>query len=267
MVVQDLEGELMKTANGCSDFALKLLEIEKERLKTAVPRDCPAEELILAYAWHELNAEDEKKIAVHVHECLDCLDMVIAARHAVAVDSAPIPLPAWLTADAEKSEVRTGKIIHWPYGSVGEMIEDIRQRWGEMIDWPLAAMKSLNFESALLAASFSQNALPMRAADDAGQIVTAKWIRFDDDNIAEVRPITVQIHNQKIVGNRLELVGELPPELNQIKVVLHFGWTTPDNDLISLKTETEENRSSFFSRSLIAKNDLDPEGKLKMLIA
>ena len=81
-------------------FVVKLLNTVRRNIKvsSATAPNCPAEELVLAYAYHELSTEDEKIVGDHVHECLDCLDMVLAARHAeeVSDDMADIPLPAWL---------------------------------------------------------------------------------------------------------------------------------------------------------------------------
>ncbi len=254
-------------ATDAAEIAARMLNTEIKRLKTAAPRsDCPAEELILAYAWNELGEEDERRIAAHVHECIDCLDMVIAARHAVMSESAPIPLPAWLTGNAPSPLTGSGKVVRWPYSSVNDMIQDVRRRLGDMLRWPAAAMNGVrDFEDTLLAASFSPESLPMRAANDVGQVVVAKWILFDNNAITEVRPITVQIHHQKLEGKQLTISGEFPSVLKEVKVDLRFGWVT-SHDLIPLKVEKEENRNGFFFRLLVAGRELDPDGELKMLI-
>jgi hypothetical protein len=251
--------------SSAAGIAMRMLNAERQRLKTAVPRDdCPEEELVLAYAWKELSPEDEQRIGAHVHKCMDCLDMVIAARHAVMSEGAPVPLPIWLTGNAPSPPSEFEKAARWPYSSVNDMIQDIRKRLGDILRWPVAVTKNaLDFDGALLAASFYRK--PMQAADNTDQVVVAKWILFENNAITEVRPITVQIHHQKVQGNQLTLSGELPSVLKQVKADLRFGWITSD-DLISLKVEKEENRNGFFFRLLVAERELDPDGELKMLI-
>ena len=68
-------------------FVVNLLNTVRRNMKvsSATAPNCPAEELVLAYAYHELSTEDEKIVGDHIHECLECLDMVLAARHAEEV--------------------------------------------------------------------------------------------------------------------------------------------------------------------------------------
>ncbi len=257
-------------------FVVNLLNTVRRNMKvsSATAPNCPAEELVLAYAYHELSTEDEKIVGDHVHECLDCLDMVLAARHAeeVSDDMADIPLPAWLTtpfADAasDLSERQAEKMINWRYPSVQDMMNHVRKRWGQMLEWPLAAMESFSFENTLLAAAFRPEFLSMQAADYDGRIITAKWVQVENGDIIDIKPMNVRMRHQKIVGNRLEISGELPSELKQVKkVAFLFGWLISDGTLVSLAFETGEIRGGYFFKNLTSEYLLDPTGKLKMLV-
>ncbi len=274
--LEQVHPESVEAESTASDFAMKLLNsVQRDLKENPAPASsvCPAEEMVLAYAYHELSGEEKISVGNHVHECLDCLDMVLTARYAeeAAKDMAEAPLPDWLTNPAATAvsnlvESPKEKIIPWPYPSVKDMIHDIQKRWDKMLEWPLAAMQSFNIENALLAAVFNPKCLSEHAADHDGEIITAKWLVLEDGKITDIRPVDVQIYDLQITGNQIEFTGELPPELRHEDITLRFGWITPEGNLTPLKYERGEVLNEFFSRCLIAENDLDPQGKLKMLI-
>ena len=260
-----------------SDFVLNLLDTAGKNFKTfpGSISDCPDEEQVLAYAYHELNDEDAQKIRTHVHQCLNCLDIVLAARHAeeVSDDTAAIPLPDWLTASSatvidNSSEAQAEIIIRWKYPSVKDMVQDIRKRWGHLLDWPNDVLEFPNFEYALLAAAFKPEILPVRASDeDAERLITAKWIRLEDNcDIIDIQPTNVWIHRQMIAGNSLKVSGELPAELKQSRLTLLFGWVMPDGSILPLTLKSGGIRGGYFSKDLTAECPIDPKGKLKILV-
>jgi hypothetical protein len=258
-----------------ANFVTNLLNRASRTLKTCPINlsDCPEPELVLAYAYGELNADEAGKIASHVHQCLECLDMVLAARaaEAAAHESAEVLLPAWLQTPAAADNTEPYPFsfeekMKKRYPSIEDMIQDIRNRWGRVLEWPLAAMDFLSFESALLSATFRLEILPLQAADYPGELIIAKWILLNDGDISDIRPLEVCIHRKEITENRLEISGELPTELKQIKHTLLFGWELPGGKLLNLTFMAGETRDGFFYRCLIASKMLNPTGTLKMLV-
>jgi hypothetical protein len=154
----------------------------------------------------------------------------------------------------------------WKYPSVKDFFREVRNRWGGILEWPLAAMEFLDPESVLLSASFRLEALPLRAADGPEQTITAQWVLLDDGDITDVRPLQVKIHHQEITKHRIEVSGELPSEVIQSPITLLFGWMPAEGELQDLTVAAGEIRNRFFSRTLTAAKRIDPNGKLKILV-
>lgn len=244
-------------------IAIKLLQqAVKTDTASLVSREaCPSEELLLGYAYQELDQADMAAVASHIHICFDCLDIVLAARLSAnnALSHQNIPLPAWLTDTTSETDAEVHSIL-----------SDLENKFGWLLQWPRQCCQDLTTEVALLMASFRPEFCPSIAADDR-DMVTGKWCIRHHDEIQSIQPVKIGLENFDITdGNVLHLLGELDAAIaEKPDIRLYFGWRQPDDSIIPLSVEKITIASGRFAAELHSPDAPlldDDECRLEILI-
>jgi len=113
-------------------FIKNLTEIFKEEKKEV---ECPPVELIIAYAFDDLEGEIKEIVRDHINYCTECLDLVLSLRAADerAKNTPPVKMPDKLLKLIESTEEKkvSSKVIAVQFKKDLEIEEEKIKKWFE----------------------------------------------------------------------------------------------------------------------------------------